>query len=169
MSETLTLTNLRPLYDALAQNLAPSMPKIYEQSITVRGENVSQLAVYAQSYADAESQYILDTLATEGLFQSADDDVLALWDAYCRNQGWLEVDGEHFFPSARIDFPDFRASTDLEPVPAPPSITAEQVAMIAVATADRIIEGLKPPTGDLVIQRDSAGAVVGVRRSRAQD
>jgi hypothetical protein len=73
MTETLTLTNMRGLCVALAANLKPTMPEIYEQLVSVRGLGIEQLTVYTQNYVDAMSQHVVDTLASEGLFQTADD------------------------------------------------------------------------------------------------
>jgi hypothetical protein len=167
MTETLALTNMRGLVVALAANLRPTLPEIYEQIVCLRGLGMDQLTVYTQNYVNAMTSHVVDTLASAGAFRTADDDVLAVWDAYCRDRGWLEVDGEHFFPSARIDLPDFRASTDLEPTPAPPSITAADLAEIVSTAVDKVISAIAANQGDVMVQRDKAGAVVGVRRRRA--
>jgi len=125
-TEALTLPGQHDLYQAIAAQLQTSIATLHQQ-LTLRGQGPEELGVYAGEYVRAEAQFVVDTLAGEGILNDRDD-VLQVWDAYSEMRGWRAPGSGHWFPSATFNLRD---ATDPEPAPAamaPPSITAADLA-----------------------------------------
>jgi len=162
-TEALTLPGQHDLYQAIAAQLQTSIATLHQQ-LTLRGQGPEELGVYAGEYVRAEAQFVVDTLAGEGILNDRDD-VLQVWDAYSEMRGWRSPGSGHWFPSATFNLRDMS-----EPVPDPPaapSITAADLAAIVSTAVDKIVAAVTAPTADVVVERDNKGQVTGVRRSRA--
>jgi hypothetical protein len=157
---------------AIVHQLNPVLPELYKQ-LAQRGE-ADQLGAYCERYVRSMRDNCITLMNAAGIFSELRDGntLLDCWDQLTIDKGWTVVDGARYFPPANIELralPTTEQLATVAPELAEPVITAEAIARIAVLTADRIIEGLKPPTGDLIIERDTAGLVTGVRRSHATD
>jgi hypothetical protein len=174
-NEIVSAAEWQQFHAAIALQLQPVLRNLYEE-LAKRGE-ADQLSAYAENYVRSMRDSCIVMMNKAGIFSELRDgnSVLDCWDQLCIDRGWTEVDGVRYFPPAELQLRALPttelATVDLEEAAEPaPVITAEAIAQIAVLTADRIIEGLKPPQGDLVIEYDpkNPARVLGVRRKAPQ-
>jgi hypothetical protein len=178
MSEALIdAAEWQQFHAAIVHQLHPVLPELYKQ-LAQRGEG-DQLSAYCEHYVRSMRDSCIVMMNEAGIFSELRDGntVLDCWDQFCIDKGWTEVDGVRYFPPAELQLrtlPAPEALATVDPAeaaePGEPGISLEQIAMVAVATADRIIEGLKPPQGDLVIEYDpkAPNRVLGLRRKAPQ-